>query len=74
MDIKIDDIVNMGALCELERIELNGVFLDSDDFVTKGDESPCTAEDYGCGNMVAEVISVQLSVLDKYKIAMDGVL
>ena len=56
------------AYCALRTFVINGVSANEDEFVTKYDKSPQTAEDYGCGNMQADTISPTEAVLSKYGI------
>lgn len=64
-------IIPMSALCCLDFAvsNINGKYIDMDDFVRKYDHSPETAEPYGCGNMKADVKQVTQKVLDKYEIS-----
>jgi hypothetical protein len=57
-----------GALCEMETFIINGVDADKDDFGTKQDESPETAEDYACGDMRFTRKPSTPAVLSKYGI------
>lgn len=59
------------CLCSLEHFEINGIQADEDDFVNKYDHSPDTAEEYGCGNMQADVKPATSEVLSQYGITLD---
>jgi len=59
------------SLCSLETFIINGIQADEDDFVNKYDHSPETAEAHACGDMRADIKSVSLNVLEKYKINAD---
>lgn len=58
-----------GAMCGLKLFRINGIDADEQDFVDKFDHSPDTAEDYGCGNMLAEIIEPTDGVLKYYAIS-----
>ncbi len=60
-----------GALCSLSEFTINGIDADEDDFVDQYDQSPETAEKYGCGNMRADIIPATDEVLKKYGITAD---
>ena len=57
-----------GALCAMETFIVNGVQADEDDFGSKQDESPETAEDYACGDMRFTRKPSTPDVLSKYSI------
>ena len=59
------------ALCSLAKFTINGVDADEDDFVDNYDHSPETAEDYGCGDMRADIKADTDVVLKKYGITAD---
>jgi hypothetical protein len=56
------------CLCETETFLVNGIDAEHEDFGTKGDNSPDTAEDYGCGNMTFTGSTSTPEILEKYKI------
>ena len=56
------------ALCHVFDFKINGVDADEEDFVDKYDHSPDTAEEYGCGNMQADIKEATDEVLKKYSI------
>ena len=56
------------ALCRLEVFTINGIKANYEDFGTKEDRSPETAEEYGCGNMRFISFPSTLEVLQKYSI------
>lgn len=63
------EIKSMGALCSLSRAShINHKHIDEDDFVNKYDHDPDNAEEYGCGNMQADVKPYTSEVLAKYGI------
>lgn len=57
-----------GALCELSEFEINKIEAEKEDFVDQYDHSPETAEEYGCGDMQADIIPSTKEVLEKYNI------
>ena len=57
--------------CSLETFVINGIQADENDFVDKYDHSPETAEDYGCGDMRADIKPASSKILEKYKIDVD---
>lgn len=59
------------ALCATSRFVVNGINADKDDFGTQTDESPETADDYGCGDMRFTPKSATQEVLEKYHINID---
>jgi hypothetical protein len=61
----------MDAFCELEEFEINGISADYEDFGKKYDADKDAAEPYGCGDMSFFPKSVEIYVLDKYKITKD---
>jgi len=61
-------VKSYGALCSLEEFSINDIPADEEDFVDKYDHSPDTAEDYGCGDMKADVIPATEEVRRKYSI------
>jgi hypothetical protein len=62
----------MGALCSLSGAShINQKRIDEDDFVNKYDHDPDNAEEYGCGNMQADVKASTPEVLAKYGIDED---
>lgn len=63
------EIEVFGALCSLSLFEVNGIDAEEEDFVDKYDHAPEGAEEYGCGNMKADVIKVTDEILDKYRIS-----
>ena len=68
MTIKLS---NAGSLCCLDDTDnnsINGVLIDSSDFGDQFDNSPHTAEDYGCGNMSFDYKVHTKAVLAKYNI------
>lgn len=66
LDYKIE---SMGALCALSSAShINHKHIDVEDFVDKYDHDPENAEEYGCGNMKADVKASTLEVLAKYGI------
>ena len=56
------------ALCSLEEFIINDIEADEEDFVDKYDHSPDEAEEYGCGDMRADIIAPTNEVLKKYNI------
>lgn len=69
LDYHID---SMGALCSLSRdSHINHKYIDVDDFVNKYDHDSANAQEYGCGNMKADVIESTPEVLAKYGIDED---
>ena len=56
------------ALCYCPIFEINGHDAEEDDFGEKCDQSPETAEDYGCGDMQFTRIEPTAEVLKKYEI------
>lgn len=65
------NIVVYGSLCELQTFIIDGQNADKEDFVNQYDHDMCNAEEYGCGNMQADVIPATQSILDKYGITLD---
>ncbi len=59
------------AVCSLAEFTINGITADEDDFVNKFDHSPETAQDYGCGDMRADIKTISDDVLKKYGITAD---
>jgi len=57
------------ALCALSVFRINGREAEEGDFVNKYDHSPETAEDYGCGDMKADIIPPTEEILTKYGIS-----
>jgi hypothetical protein len=64
-------IVVYDALCSTSTFVINGVDADCDDFGTKQDESPSTAEPYSCGDMRFTPKPAIDAVLSKYSITLD---
>lgn len=60
-----------GSLCSLSKFEINGVSADSSDFVNQYDADSHNAEDYCCGDMVADVLQPTEIVLAKYGITVE---
>lgn len=56
------------ALCETQTFRINGVDAEWEDFGTKFDASPDTAEDYGCRDMRFTRRDSTPRVLEKYGI------
>jgi len=50
---------------------INGADADIDDFGSSGDDSPETAEEYGCGDHQFHAKMPTQKILDKYKITPD---
>lgn len=62
----------MGALCSLSSAShINHKYVDEDDFVDKYDHDSANAQEYGCGNMQADVKDSTPEVLAKYRIDED---
>lgn len=62
----------MGALCALSgESHINHKPINEDDFVNKYDHDHENAQEYGCGNMQADVIESTPEVLAKYGIDED---
>ena len=62
----------MGALCSLSGAShINHKPINEDDFVNKYDHDSANAQEYGCGNMQADVIESTPEVLAKYGIDED---
>ena len=57
------------ALCSLSTFIINRVEAEEDEFVDKYDHNPEDAEDYGCGNMEADIIAPTKEVLERYNIS-----
>ena len=68
VDLKLEKLISMGSLCEIERFNLNGVELESDDFGDKYDAHPDGAEDYACGDMQFTRSEPKEEILKKYRI------
>lgn len=65
MDLKLE----FGrSLCYTPIFEINGIKADSSDFGDKHDQSPETAEEYGCGDMQFFAKPADDVILSKYKI------
>ena len=62
------EIESYEALCGLRLFKINEIEADEYAFVEKSDHNPSEAEDYGCGNMQAEIIASTKEILDKYNI------
>lgn len=60
-----------GALCATSTFRINGIDADSRDFGESFDESPDTAEDYGCGNRVFRAHPPNPEIMDKYRISLE---
>ena len=60
---------SMGSLCELDEFIINEIGADYQDFGDKQDESPDTAEEYGCGDMRFTKKDCSKDILNKYKIS-----
>jgi hypothetical protein len=60
-----------GYSCSLSEFVVNGVGARENDFVDKYDHSPETAEDYACGDMLADLKPATDEILQKYKITLD---
>lgn len=66
------EIKSLGALCSLSGAShINHKRIDEDDFVNKYDHDPDNAQEYGCGNMQADVKESTPDVLAKYGIDED---
>lgn len=62
-------IMPMDALCSLSpACHINHKPVDEDDFVDRYDHDPDNVEEYGCGNMKADVKPSTPEVLAKYGI------
>lgn len=61
------EIAVYSSICSLEKFMVNGVQAEQCDFVDNYDHEG-NAEDYGCGNMCADIITPEDDVLEKYKI------
>ena len=59
------------SLCHLIIFEINGIKADAEEFVNKYDAAPEDGEEYGCGDMIADVIPASTDVLRKYDITED---
>lgn len=59
------------ALCSLSKFIINGIEADQSEFVENEDRDPQNAEDYGCGDMQAEIILPTNEILKKYKITLE---
>lgn len=57
--------------CSLEVFTINGKEADESDFGDSGDDSPGTAEPYGCGDHRFHGKMPTQKILDKYKISVD---
>ncbi len=68
MEIKLNFY---GSFCATSEFKINGMEAESDDFGNKGDDSPESAEDYSCGNMVFIRNPPNSEVLKKYKITIE---
>lgn len=55
------------ALCSLSTFITDGVEAEEEEFVDKYDH--CPDEEYGCGNMEADIIAPTEEVLEKYNIS-----
>lgn len=61
-----------GALCSLSsESHINHKYVDEEDFVDKYDHDSANAQEYGCGNMQADVKRSTPEVLAKYGIEED---
>lgn len=60
-----------GSLCSLQTFTINGIEAEEEEFVEKYDHCPDEAEDYGCGDMRAEIIEASENVLERYKISIE---
>lgn len=56
------------AYCYTPAFEINGILANPDDFGDQRDESPDTAEEFGCGDMQFKAKEYTQKVSDKYKI------
>jgi len=65
------EIKSMGSLCALKTFTIKGMDGEYSDFGTKRDESPETAEDYGCGDMKFTSKPATEKVLSKYNISLE---
>ena len=66
------NIVPLDALCSLSsESHINHKQVDEKDFVNKYDHDSANAEEYGCGNMQADVKKSTPEVLAKYGIDED---
>lgn len=62
----------MGALCSLSSAShINHKPVDEEDFVNKYDHDSENAQEYGCGNMQADIKNSTTDVLAKYGIDED---
>jgi hypothetical protein len=59
------------SLCSLSKFVINGKEAEYEDFGTKQDESPETADDYCCGDMQFSPKVATGEVLSKYDITVD---
>ena len=59
-----------GTLCETAVFTINDIKADAADFGTKGDISPVSAEDYGCGDMCFQRVEPTDEILTKYGITL----
>ena len=57
------------AMCHLSVFTINGINADENDFVDKYDHDEENAEDYGCGDMRADILPATEEVLIKYGIS-----
>ncbi len=65
------EIEAFGSVCELKAFLINGKEADSVAFVDKYDHSPETGDDYGCGDMRADVKAPNTWALERYGITPD---
>ena len=67
---ELESIRSMSCFCALEiGVEINGVYLDENDFGSHYDTDRENAEPYGCGNMqFIPYETVDKKVLEKYNI------
>ena len=56
------------CLCSMEKFSINGIEAYEEDFGTKCDESPETAQPYSCGNMRFRRKKASQETLKKYAI------
>lgn len=60
-----------GYPCTLAIFTINEIQAAAADFVDQYDADPSAAEDYGCGEMQADIIKATDRVLIKYKITLE---
>lgn len=56
------------ALCSLSKFKINSIDAEESDFVYKYDHDSENAEDYGCGDMSADIQPCSQEILKKYQI------